>query len=580
MKRGSIFRKLLLYMLCTSVLTAGLTVAVYVFTGATVFAERIADEMLPRAYGLAGIASRYQTGQLTYDSFINIALREQSGLNTYIFDSYGNLIAYEADKPLVDGAGEMMPYAYRVLETGEKLTVADRQTVIVGVPIRDNMQRVSGAILLSKPAVMLRQAMNTLLKTLLISCLAVALLMVFPVYLISRRMSDPIRRMTDVANAMAGGDFSVSADERGTDEIGQLGHALNFLSARLDTNIRDLKLARNRLHTILDGLDEGVAALDGSFHLVYRNPAALLMFDCTDSFTLMERLSPMRESILRVTESREPHTEIMDAGEKKLMLMTSFSQESSSAAPGAVVVIRDVTAEERLEQTRRDYVANVSHELRTPIASIRSLAETLDDGLIKSEEDRARYYGYILRESMRLSRLINDLLELSRLQSGAIALEKRAFSAEELFSEVVERMRVTASSSGISLELDNSLPEGARFDSNRDRIEQVLVALLDNAIKFASDDGVIRIEAVSADDRALVSVKNTGAISEKDLPHLFERFYKADASHSDGGTGLGLAIVSEILTLLGERIEVMNEAGFVVFRFTVRLADADTKRLA
>ena len=427
MKRGSIFRKLLLYMLCTSVLTAGLTVAVYVFTGATVFAERIADEMLPRAYGLAGIASRYQTGQLTYDSFINIALREQSGLNTYIFDSYGNLIAYEADKPLVDGAGEMMPYAYRVLETGEKLTVADRQTVIVGVPIRDNMQRVSGAILLSKPAVMLRQAMNTLLKTLLISCLAVALLMVFPVYLISRRMSDPIRRMTDVANAMAGGDFSVSADERGNDEIGQLGHALNFLSARLDTNIRDLKLARNRLHTILDGLDEGVAALDGSFHLVYRNPAALLMFDCTDSFTLMERLSPMRESILRVTESREPHTEIMDAGEKKLMLMTSFSQESSSAAPGAVVVIRDVTAEERLEQTRRDYVANVSHELRTPIASIRSLAETLDDGLIKSEEDRARYYGYILRESMRLSRLINDLLELSRLQSGAIALEKRAF---------------------------------------------------------------------------------------------------------------------------------------------------------
>jgi len=215
----------------------------------------------------------------------------------------------------------------------------------------------------------------------------------------------------------------------------------------------------------------------------------------------------------------------------------------------------------------------VSHELRTPISSIRSLAETLNDGLVTAEEDRSRYYGYILRESLRLSRLINDLLELSRLQSGAVALEKSAFNLCDAIEEVVDQMGMTAAYSGIQVKTEFRCSAPLAVRSNRDRIEQALVALLDNAIKFARDEGTIVVDTTLAEDgaRAIVSVRNTGHIDEKHLPHLFERFYKADAAHSDGGTGLGLAIVQEVLHQLGESIEAANEGENAVFRFTVAL---------
>ena len=292
---------------------------------------------------------------------------------------------------------------------------------------------------------------------------------------------------------------------------------------------------------------------------------------------MTEAISPALLLCDEVQQSGEPKNMTLDVGERKLLLVISRSQEMSELAPGTVIVAQDVTATERLEQTRRDYVANVSHELRTPIASIRSLAEALNDDLVKNEDDRSRYYGYILRESMRLSRLINDLLELSRLQSGAVALEKGDFHLDGIINEVVEQTSLVASYSGIRVLERWHCEKPLLVHSNSDRIEQVLIALIDNAIKFASDDGEIILDVKKTSDnmRAIVSVMNTGHIPEQHLPHLFERFYKADTSHTDGGTGLGLAIVHEVLTHLGEAIEAQNEGEFAVFRFTVALSQEE-----
>lgn len=313
--------------------------------------------------------------------------------------------------------------------------------------------------------------------------------------------------------------------------------------------------------------------MDHNGNMVYANPSARSLLHCAADAELLEKLEPVWPLCQQTAADGGSRSMLIDERDSKLHLTVSPTAQSGESAPDMIIVIQDVTAAERLEQTRRDYVANVSHELRTPIASIRSLAETLNDGLIKTEDDRSRYYGYILRESMRLSRLINDLLELSRLQSSAIALEKAPFSLNELLEEVTDRMRTVASYSGISVALN--LPEGQALTafSNRDRVEQVLVALIDNAIKFASDDGRIIVEARHAESKpqALIAVRNTGHIGQDDLPHLFERFYKADTSHSDGGTGLGLAIVQEVLALLGEQIEAENDGDYVVFRFTVAL---------
>ncbi|MEG1884263.1 MAG: histidine kinase dimerization/phospho-acceptor domain-containing protein [Clostridia bacterium] len=572
MKKGSIFKKMLLYLICACLLTAVLSVIIYSFSGAEVYARRLADEMVPRAVGMARLASKYQTGQISFDSFVDFTLKEQEGCRVYIYDADGHLIAYSTEEKKQANQVHAQEIVQTILKNGYmEISTKWRSTlgIAVGVPITDNIQRVIGVILMTKPTNEVFESMRGLFMALLFAGFGGSTLMILPAYLASKRMSMPIRRMTQASIAMANGDFSVRADEDRNDEIGQLGQALNHLSAQLDTNIRDLVLARNRLHVILDGMHEGVIALDAVKEIVYWNPAALMLFDCKDAHVLREKLNQATSVLTAVTVDRKRRTLSLEESDKKLLLVISCSQESSEAAPGAVIVVQDVTAVERLEQTRKDYVANVSHELRTPIASIRSLAETLNDGLVKSEEDRSRYYGYILRESMRLARLINDLLELSRLQSGAVALEKQPFDLIALINEVTERMRLVASDSGISVERDVQGAGALMVYSNRDRIEQVLIALVDNAIKFAEDDGAIRLLTVDRGNLVHVSVCNTGRIGENDLAHLFERFYKADASHSDGGTGLGLAIVREVLTLLEETIEATNEGGFAVFRFTI-----------
>jgi len=578
-KKGSIFEKFLFYLVFGCVLTSMIGVLVYLLTGAAVHAKRIADEMLPRAESMSRLATRLQSGQISYDSFLDFTLKGQQGTRVYIFDENSNLIAYtteniNANAPVSE---TILKYGKQVVEGGEQLVSTKWRSVdgvVVGVTIVDNMQRVTGAILMSRPSFEVYSSLMSFVRALMLSSLIASLCMVFPAYFISRRMTNPIRTMTRASAAMASGNFSVRADESRDDEIGQLGVALNHLATQLQLNISNLVLARNRLNMILDGLHEGVIALEADCTLIYRNQAACQLLGACADQDLMELIQPVLPLCEEVRLSGITKTLTMDVGERKLLLVISLSQETSELAPGTVIVAQDVTATERLEQTRKDYVANVSHELRTPIASIRSLAEALNDGLVKKEDDRSRYYGYILRESMRLTRLINDLLELSRLQSGSIALEKTGFHLDGVISEVVEQTSLVASYSGIRIQERWNCEKPLLVRSNSDRIEQVLIALIDNAIKFASDDGVIILDVrkTEGNSHALISVMNTGHIPEQHLPHLFERFYKADISHTDSGTGLGLAIVHEILTHLGESIEAVNEGEFAVFRFTVALA--------
>ena len=581
-KNGSIFEKFLFYLIFGCVLTSVIAVMMYLPTGASVHAQRIAEEMIPRAESMSRLATRLQSGQISYDSFLNFTLKGQQDSRVYIFDENAKLIAYTAESNAVDVriSQTILEYGAQVVNSGEQLISTKWRSVdgvVVGVPIVDNMQRVTGAILLTRPSVEVYSSLMSFMRALMLSSLVASGFMVVPAYFISRRMARPIRTMTRASAAMASGNFNVRADESRDDEIGQLGAALNHLSRQLQQNISNLVLARNRLNMILDGLQEGVVALEADHSLIYHNQAACQLLGVCTELDMTEAISPALLLCDEVQQSGEPKNMTLDVGERKLLLVISRSQEMSELAPGTVIVAQDVTATERLEQTRRDYVANVSHELRTPIASIRSLAEALNDDLVKNEDDRSRYYGYILRESMRLSRLINDLLELSRLQSGAVALEKGDFHLDGIINEVVEQTSLVASYSGIRVLERWHCEKPLLVHSNSDRIEQVLIALIDNAIKFASDDGEIILDVKKTGDnmRAIVSVMNTGHIPEQHLPHLFERFYKADTSHTDGGTGLGLAIVHEVLTHLGEAIEAQNEGEFAVFRFTVALSQEE-----
>ncbi len=573
-KRRTIFRRLLSVVILSCVLTAALSGVIYSVTGVRMLARRIADEMMPRAESISRLATRYINGQITFDSFVDFAVREQQGARIYIFDGQGNTVAYSDTRDATSSLAYLQTLLPSIFADGESVVSTKWRTntgIVVGVPILDNLGRVNGAIFITRPRSEVGAAMRSLFFSLTASCAATVSALIPLAFFATRRIAKPVRQMTDVAIAMANGDFSERAGEFDTQELILLGGALNHLSGALFTTIQDLRLAKDRLHTILQGLAEGVVAIDSSGRVTYYNDAAAKLLGCPADGDdvlgcLAEALPVYRSAIAGKKAAMQ-----VSRGESTLLVTATPSKETADSGAGAVVLLQDVSEYERLEQTRRDYVANVSHELRTPISSIRSLAEALNDGLVKTDEDRARYYSYILRESLRLSRLINDLLELSRLQSGTVSIEKAEFDLDALLFEVTERMRLSASYSGISLRYTRAaLPKAY---SNRDRIEQVLVSLIDNAIKYADDDGAVTVEAEQSPDKLLVRVRDTGRIAERDLPHLFERFYKADVSHSEGGTGLGLAITQEILTRLGESIAARNEENEAILEFTLSVSD-------
>jgi len=588
--RGTLFAKMTMLLILASLLTAVLSAVVYYSIGIRIFGQRIADEMLPRAYSIARVSERYLRGRMDFDSYRSILLDDYPHeTRIFIYDDQGNLFVRSVVR---NGRSESNdpPAAYNalvnhILTTGEPITDSSRAGtrggrvllgVVVGVPILDNLQRVCGAVLLTKPSHELHAAMGSMLFALLVSSLIAIVVLSVLAFFISRRFVKPLQNMAKIAVSMASGDFSSKTDTNLSGEVGQLGLALNFLSEELSNTISELTRTKNHLTTTLKGLNEGVVSLNSDLVVTFCNPAAeQLIGKQTRHETISIEGNPdqFKEQMLAVCNS------VLLSGEKSDILIRHAGRVLQFTATRSlpfdetraelILMIRDITEAERLEQTRREYVANVSHELRTPIASIRSLAETLNDGMIHDDSVKNRYYGHILRESMRLSRLIDDLLELSRLQSGAIALTKQPFQLNDLLGDVAERAKMQAEYSGITVRFEEQ--NLSLVYSNPDRIEQILIALIDNAIKYTVDDGRIRLTAYETSDHVTVEIFNTGHIAEEDLPHLFDRFYKADKAHSGQGTGLGLAITKELLQLLGESIEVRNDGEDVVFSFTVAL---------
>lgn len=224
-----------------------------------------------------------------------------------------------------------------------------------------------------------------------------------------------------------------------------------------------------------------------------------------------------------------------------------------------------------LEQTRRDYIANVSHELRTPISSIRAISETLVDDIKLDKDKKHKYYLIILRESKRLQKLINDMLELARLQSGEMAISKCIVNGKKLIGEIREYFEIFAEDIQINFIVTENVLNIPDFYSNESRISQILFILLDNAFKFTPKDGYVKLDAAWDQEIIRISVENTGdGISSEDIQFIFERFYKGDKSHNQKGSGLGLSIAKEIIRNLGEDIYVISKEGEKVkFEFTL-----------
>ena len=576
MFKDTILRRIVVIILLSVLLSAVLTTAAFYYSGGRVFSGIKAKELRPRAEYLANITAEYLQGLITKETYERSIGRgfKVWDASMYAYDVCGDLFAYPANEDSAVNKDAISGLLQNVLkgETVYSPNTKNHAGVLIGEPVVSRFGNVIGALFLVKPLNELNAAMGSLIYALIISMIASSLIMILPAYLGSRSIVRPIRQMNVTANAMAGGNFTAKAEEEGTDELVQLGRSLNQLSAALSATISDLTLEKNRLHAVINGIGEGIIAIDAEGKIIKTNSAALRLLggSYADDITALPAYRQAAEDIGCVLGGETVSKELKVRDRILRVAITPLTD--GGRGEGAVMLIRDITEASRLEQTRTEYVANVSHELRTPIASIRGLADALNDGLVKKDEDKARYYGYILRESMRLSRLIDDLLELSRLQSGTVAFKKQFISINELIEDVADRYVSAAREKGLNVEID--IGEPYKVYTNPDRAEQVLVALTDNAIKYGYS-GTLRFSAEKKGDSLYISVSNPGSIADEDIDHVFERFYKADKAHAGQGTGLGLSIVNEVLGLLGERIWAKSENGTVTFTFTLSTVRPD-----
>lgn len=389
---------------------------------------------------------------------------------------------------------------------------------------------------------------------------------------LARTITTPVKEMTRQAKAVANGDFNRSVQVYSRDEIGQLGMAFNYMTTRLKEAILDQEEEREKLSQVLANMSDGVIATDREGRIILMNRSAEEMLEVKSMEVLSEgrtlydvlRLPPEDEMPL-FGESEPLILEMMLANRETIMLRVTFTplQQDSGKKGGLIAVLQDVTEQARLEQQRREFVANVSHELRTPLTTIKSYVEALQDGANQDPEISERFLGVTMNETERMIRLVNDLLQLSRFDSQGIQIKRRELQLTDLLRYAADRFSMQAEQQEIQLIAD--IPEYLPMvDIDQDAITQVLDNLISNAIKYTPKGGTVTLQAKANLDakRITVMVVDTGiGIPKRDLRKIFERFYRVDKarSRSQGGTGLGLAIARELVQAHGADIEIISE---------------------
>ncbi len=580
-----LFSVVVLMILMTALFTTG----IYTYIARNLFTQIKEDELLRKANSVTNIIDESR-GELPVlkQMFSLFTLDEASdsllGAHMLVVDAHGEMVFQSDNLPNKVSAKDLAEAAKAVLTQGVMRTaqipaLKHTSMVGVGVPVVVDDQ-VKGAVILLVPAYEALLAMSSLNGALMVSLMLSLPLTAVIVFYVIGRVVNPLRQMTFVATHMAGGDFTRRADVSQRGEVGELGTALNYLSKELSRNISTLTLERNRLKQTINGLSEGIVAVDRLIHVTHFNPAVQRLFKGPKpALTADERLELIPDGAIwddfrSVVEKGESISRPVNLRDRVIMIHIAPVHNEQDEIMGAVGLFSDITESERLERTRRDYVANVSHEMRTPLTAMRALLEPLSEGMVQSEETKERYYAIMLRETMRLSRLINDLLELSRLQSGALALSAERVRLQDVFAELQDKYEPIAEDNRLAFVMDEKLMACPDVFSNPDRLEQVLVILIDNAIKYTNDGGTVRLSADWDDERVRLCVSDTGiGIDEKDLPYVFDRFYKVDKAHSGLGSGLGLSIAKELLKLMGEEISVASKVGEgSAFSFTVKRA--------
>jgi two-component system phosphate regulon sensor histidine kinase PhoR len=406
---------------------------------------------------------------------------------------------------------------------------------------------------------------NRLRNNILFAGLGIAVVATLLALFIAGRTTEPVRHLTAVAERMAAGDLDARLRPSGNDEIGQLTRTFNNMADQIREQMGSLDEEQSRLAAVLDHMADGVIITDESSRVQLINAAAARLLDTSEEAALgrtFAQVAPYHGLIEMWKSCRDQgdeQMEMVEVSRQGLFLQAIATPFTEADAEGYLVILQDLTRIRRLETIRRDFISNISHELRTPLAGLKALVDTLRGGAIKDQPAAKRFLKRMDAEVDTLTQMVEELLELSRIESGLVPLRLAPTPVSEVVIPPVERLRPQAERAGLEL-IARVPPELPGVITDVDRARLVLVNLVHNAVKFTPPGGRVVVSAElaaqeSERDEVILSVQDTGVgIPADDLPRIFERFYKADRARSGGGTGLGLAIAKHVVQGHGGRI--------------------------
>lgn len=443
----------------------------------------------------------------------------------------------------------------------------------LAIPVKGETNDIKAVVRTSLSASAINGTLRSVYMQILLGGLAVVLFASAICYFFANQISRPLHLLKEGADRFARGDLKTRLDVLGSEEIAHVSEALNQMAEQLDHRIRTITRQRMQQEAIFASMIEGVMAIDKDKYLISMNQAAASLLKVSLDNLEGKRISEIVNDpdiyllIDHALSSSEPLEREIVIGDKEKQFLQAHGAalyDSEGGRVGSVVVLHDITTLRRLENIRRDFVANVSHELKTPITSIKGFVETLMDGAINNREDALRFLEIIARQADRLYAIIEDLLSLSRLEQEkdkeSISLEP--YSIRSLLESVVESCHLRASEKNIAFQLVCN--EDIQVLMNPPLLEQAVINLVDNAIKYSEMGSLIQFEVTCVPDRLTIGVQDWGCgIEEEHLPRIFERFYRVDKARSRklGGTGLGLSIVKHITQAHGGHVTVVSKMG-------------------
>jgi two-component system sensor histidine kinase VicK len=507
-----------------------------------------------------GIESSIQLG---YNENVYIILNNDK--KTIIASSVLGLEQYSAyDNDRINSGILVKSISGEAIETIVDNELDNTHISHISYPVKNNNGDIKGYIYLTNDIGYIN---DTIVQTRDIFMRATAIVLLLTIvfgFIMSKSISGPIKTLTDKARQMSQGDFNQKVEIKSDDEIGHLGEMFNFLTDELETSMFKLNQEKSKIETTLTYMADGVLTVDKNGNIVHINPIAKRILSVRTKDVLYDQIISRKTHDLyldKLESNKWNGTHILETEKETYKIDYAPYMDGQNQIGGVILVFKNITEQYRLDKQQKEFVANVSHELKTPITTIKSYTETLLEGALEEKELAIDFLKTINSESDRMSRLVSDLLKLSRMDHEKAIWTKEKISINEIVKDCCSKLNLQAKSKKVKLNCSyDSRNSNVLFD--RDGLEQILLNIIGNAIKYTPEHGDVSVEISAETSRVVLSIKDTGiGIPKDDLNHVFERFYRVDKARTRqmGGTGLGLSIADQIAKAHDSTIEISSE---------------------